>query len=199
MKSICALVHRDDLDRQSFQDHYENQHAPLAVQHFPFRRYVRNHLIDGKDLGYDTISEFWADDITAAAKLMQGPVGDIMRADEERFMNRALTAPAGADEHILSAGAPALDDGRRVAALIDWQITDEDGRSLAMAWANECASLMGGVSIDFPISWRQPPFPSRAVLWLPQRCRIDPDDALRVRFVSCRRVETPAHALCFAR
>ena len=133
MKSICALVHRDDLDRQTFQNHYETCHAPLAVQHFPFRRYVRNHFIDGEDIGYDTISEFWADDILASAELMHGPVGVLMRADEERFMNRALTAPASAVEYILSAGAPACEDGRRVAALIDWTMPDDEGRALLKA------------------------------------------------------------------
>jgi uncharacterized protein (TIGR02118 family) len=195
MKSICALVHRDDLDRRAFQDHYEKDHAPLAARHFPFSRYARNHFIDAEELGYDTISEFWADDIAAMTDLMNGSTGVIMRADEEQFMNRARTAPASSDEHVLSGGDPTLSDGTRVAALIDWQISHEDGQQLALAWGKKYASSMGGVSIDLTSSWRQPPFPSRAVLWAPQRCRVDPDDELQIRWVRCRRIETPAQDL----
>ena len=47
----------------------------------PFAKYVRNHLIDHDGLWYDTISEFWADDIEQAANLMNGPVGEILRED----------------------------------------------------------------------------------------------------------------------
>lgn len=195
IKSICALVHREDLDRGRFQHHYENRHVPLAIRHFPFTRYVRNHLLDAQDIGYDTISEFWAEDIAATAALMDGPVGDIMRADEERFMNRARTAPAGAEEHVLSAGEPALGDGTRIAALIDWHGTDAEGREAAMAWGVECASAMGGISLDFTTSWREPPFPSRAILWMPQRCDKEPGGALQVGFVRVKRIETAASEL----
>ncbi len=195
MKSICALVHREGLDRRHFQDHYENSHAPLAIRHFPFTRYVRNHLLDAQDIGYDTISEFWAEDINATAALMDGPVGDIMRADEERFMNRARTAPAAADEHVLSAGEPSIADGTRVAAFINWRGADADGRKAAMAWGVECASVMEGITLDFTTSWREPPFPSRAILWMPQRCGSAPKNALQVRFVHVKRIETPASEL----
>lgn len=195
MKSICALVHREDLDRAAFQHHYETRHAPLAISHFPFRRYVRNHLLDGADIGYDTISEFWADDIEAVAGLMNGPVGDIMRADEERFMNRERNAPAGAEEHVLSPGAPALGDGTRIAMLVDWDGDEATGKARALAWARDCASAMAGVSIDFVTSWRTPPFPARAVLWMPEDCGVMPPAGLSVRPVRVRRVETAADQL----
>ena len=37
-------------------------HALLAVMHFPFRGYARNHVLPGQRARFETISEFWADD-----------------------------------------------------------------------------------------------------------------------------------------
>lgn len=195
-KSICALVHRSDTDREAFQRYYEERHAPLGVQHFPFTRYVRNHLLDAPDTGFDTISEFWADDIAATAALMNGPVGEIMRADEERFMDRSRIAPGGAEEHVLSAGTPADADEERYAVLIRYGAADSESlRGLVLQWARDMAARTSGVSVDFVQSWQTPAFPADAVLWTP-RINADPPAELKdQRIVRVRRVETPAHAL----
>lgn len=197
MKSICALVHREGSDRGAFQDYYEANHAPLGITHFPFRKYVRNHLIDADDLGYDTISEFWAEDIQVLVGLMSGPVGDIMRADEERFMNRDRTAPAGAEEYVCSAGDPARADGMRVAGLLTWS-DGEEGRARALDWARACGREMAGVSADFASSWRQPSFPAQMVLWAPEIPSLSPPSGIAARFVNVRRCETPAEKLAGA-
>lgn len=189
MKSICTLVHRPGSDRAAFQHYYEASHAPLGIRHFPFTRYVRNHLIDGDDCGFDTISEFWAEDIAATAALMDGPVGDILRADERRFMDQSRVAPAGAEEHVLSVGPPG---DLRVATLIAGGADAAAIREGALEWGRAIAAGMPGVSIDIATAWRTPAFPAAVVLWSPQ----PPGDAPGVlagatRHLRVRRFETP--------
>ena len=166
-KSICALAHKPGTTREDFQHYYEENHAPLAISHFPFSAYARNHVTGAQLFRWDTISEFWADDIEAAAALMAGPVGKIMAADEERFMNRPLIASAGVEEVILSPGDPAGIDGRRTALLVQNATEGVDLRSTVMKWAKGFAHNMPGVSIDFLSNWTDLAFPAKAVLWLP--------------------------------
>lgn len=191
-KSICVLARRADLTRDEFQDYYEHQHAPLGRQHFPFSRYVRNHLIDSPDIGFDTISEFWAEDIAALAGLMDGPVGEIMREDESRFMDRSRIAPGSVEEHVLSGGST----DRRHALLIDWaDDADAAARADLLAWAGSIAANQPGVSVDFVQSWGAA-FPARAVLWLPDVAGLPPTpEFLSIRTVAVRRCETPAAEL----
>lgn len=196
MKSICALVHRPGSSRAAFQAYYEDSHAPLGIRHFPFARYVRNHLVDSDDVGFDTISEFWAKDIAATAGLMNGPVGDIMRADEARFMDQSRIAPAGAQEHVLSEGAPADREGRRTAILINPAAAGEGWREAVLAWGRALATNLPGVSVDFATAWGKPAFPAAAMLWLPGAPKTGAAPAaLDTRRLSVRRVETPAELL----
>jgi uncharacterized protein (TIGR02118 family) len=189
MKSICALARRSDVSRQAFQAYYEEHHAPLAVQHFPFARYARNHLLDCPDIGFDTISEFWAEDIVKLAGLMDGPVGDTLRADERKFMDQSRSAPAGAEEHVLSPGAA---DGERCALLLDW--TGDPDRVLQ--WAHQVATRSPGVSLDFATPWQEPAFPARAVLWTPDgEAASDLPAGVAARVLRVKRIETPRDQL----
>lgn len=198
-KSICALVHRPDSTRAAFQAYYEEHHAPLGARHFPFTRYVRNHLTDGDDVGYDTISEFWADDIAAAAALMSGPVGDILRADEEKFMDQTRIAPAGVEEHVLSPGAPTGPDGVRTAFLIASTVPGEGWREAALSYGRSFATQQPGVSLDFAQSWGTTAFPANAVLWVPGKAEPGAiPEALAIRRVIAHRIETPAEQLISA-
>ena len=195
-KSICALVHRPDSTRSAFHAYYEDQHAPLGAHHFPFTRYARNHIVGGDVPDYDTISEFWADDIAAAAALMTGPIGDIMRADEEKFMDRSRIASAGVEDYVLSPGEVATADGARTAFLIDMTGDRAEGREHILSWARGIASRSAGVAIDFTDSWGDPQFPAAAVLWMPGHVQLsDAPPGANVRRVMLRRVETPAAQL----
>ena len=200
-KSICALVHRPDLTRTAFRAYYEEQHAPLGVQHFPFTRYVRNHLIGGDDIGYDTISEFWAEDIAAAAELMNGPVGEILRADEEKFMDQSRIAPGGVEEHVLSLGCPANPDGIRTAFLIAPSVSGEAlssdaWRETVIGLGRTLASEKAGVSLDIVQSWAAPAFPAAAVLWSPGEVALaQVPKGLHVRRLIAQSIETPKEQL----
>lgn len=185
-KSVCALSRRADLSRDAFQAYYEQSHAPLAIRHFPFTRYVRNHLLDTPNIGFDTISEFWADDIAACAALMGGPVGEIMRVDEERFMDRVKVAPAGAEEHVLAKGNATDACGGRYATLI------VGGSSEALLDAAQAAvGSSQGVSLDLLQSWSAMAFPADAILWSPSPLRLRPPHGARiVATLRVRRDET---------
>ena len=198
-KSICALAHKPGSTREDFQLYYEDHHAPLAIGHFPFSAYARNHIIGTQPFGWDTISEFWADDIDAAAALMAGPVGEIMAADEERFMDRSVIASAGAEEVILSSGPRAGADGQRTALLVQDVDEKADLRSLVMDWARILANDLSGVSIDFTTNWTERAFPAKAVLWLPGSQQPRAPKGLLVQKLLVRRAETPASQLIGAR
>ena len=195
-KSICALAHKPGTTREDFQHYYEENHAPLANSQFPFSAYARNHVTGAQLWRWDTISEFWADDIEAAAALMAGPVGKIMAADEERFMNRPLIASAGVEEVILSPGDPAGIDGRRTALLVQNATEGVDLRSTVMKWAKGFAHNMPGVSIDFLSNWTAQAFPAKAVLWLPGwQAQAAIPYGLSTQTLLIRHVKTPAAQL----
>lgn len=192
-KSICALVHKTGSTREEFQLYYEERHAPLAIGLFPFSAYARNHVVDASGFGWDTISEFRAADIAEAAALMQGPVGETMAADEERFMNRSLIAPAGAEEVVIAPGRPAEADGRRTALLIDGPV---DLRAVVLDWAQALSRHQDGVSVDFTHGWGEVAFPAAAVIWLPgwhADCAAPP--SLSAQMLRVRHVETPPSSL----
>jgi uncharacterized protein (TIGR02118 family) len=198
-KSVCALTRREDFKRDTFQAYYENSHAVLAIKYFPFRHYVRNHVVETPDAGFDTLSEFWSENIEAAATLMNGPVGDIMRADEERFMDRSRITPAGVQEHVLSAGASTDADACRFAALLDWDAEQPNAQAALLEWATDVARSSTGVSLDLTTSWTTNVFPGRAILWTPAVTAFSHRPSwLRLKIVKVRRFETPRDELLTA-
>jgi uncharacterized protein (TIGR02118 family) len=194
MKSICALARRPDLSRGDFATYYENSHAPLALGYFPFRGYVRNHLLDNPHIGFDTVSEFWADDLAAMTGILEGPAGAIISEDERRFMDQSRKAPGGAEEQMLSDGPPADSQGIRTAALVNWPGDDGAARADLLAWGREIATDQSGVSVDFVQSWSEPAVPARAVLWAPGLVG-KPPSTLDARILRVHRIETNRSAL----
>lgn len=184
MKSICTLTRRADYSRRQFQDYYETQHSQLAIQHFPFVGYVRNHLVADEEIGFDTISEFWAEDVDKLASLMTGPVGELLREDERRFMDQARIAPGYAEETVISA-APG--PARRYALLLNWQ-----GDFDPVAWAQSHRGELPALSVDKVAAWQQPAFPAQAVVWTPERAMADAlPEQVSATVLEVERIETP--------
>jgi len=116
MKTVGLMPKRPDITRARFRNHYEDRHAPLATSKFPFDKYVRNHVVasDPDTVGFDCLSEFWVDQVDEIYKLMAGPVGEIMREDELRFVDQPNIGPAVAEE-IHVAGPPVIVERATVA------------------------------------------------------------------------------------
>ena len=81
IKAMSFVSRKPGLSREEFIRHYEDAHAPLAMQHFPFQRYVRNYVMDGQaeELGFDCITEVWFETSEDYR---------VISEDEERFMDR---------------------------------------------------------------------------------------------------------------
>src|SRR5512139_3816481 len=106
MKSVCLLTRRPGTTREAFRDYYETQHSRLGMKYFPFAKYLRNHVLESsREIDFDCVSEFYFDAGRSGGDLMATPVGEILRADERKFMDQSLIRPAGAEESIL-AGPP---------------------------------------------------------------------------------------------
>ncbi|MCB2067377.1 MAG: EthD domain-containing protein [Erythrobacter sp.] len=168
MRSLCTLVHKPGFGRAAFQHYYEQHHAPLACTLFPFAAYRRNHVLEGPDLGFDTISEFEAADLAVIGQVLAGEAGPIIAADEARFLDAARNRPAGAQQHVLSAGDRADAAGLRTAVLVQ----GEGAAAAALACARDLAQGHAGVSVDLLTAWSEPAFPAQAVIWLEGRADI---------------------------
>ncbi|CCA90282.1 EthD domain-containing protein [Novosphingobium sp. PP1Y] len=189
IKSLCALARKPGTTRGQFQSYYEEKHAPLAAGLFPFSGYVRNHLIDAPDFGWDTISEFWNDDMAGTAALLAGTVGETMRADEEQFMDRTKVVPARVEEIVLSPGARADALGLRSALLVTGTRASADIHAQVIEQVRELAEHSEGVSVDLVDTGTQ--FPASAVIWLPGEPSALPDlSGLAVTALLVRRCGT---------
>lgn len=71
IKTIIVAHRKAGMTIKEFNDHWLNQHAPLAVKLIPgVRKYVQNHLVEipGMEFQGDGVVEMWYDDIAAWRK-----------------------------------------------------------------------------------------------------------------------------------
>ncbi|CAB1367657.1 EthD domain-containing protein [Denitratisoma oestradiolicum] len=103
MKGLTLLTRREGTMRQDFRDYYENSHAPLGMTYFPFRKYLRNHILaSSADIDFDVVMESYIDDRVDVAALNSGEVRAILDVDERRFMNQGRIRSARVEEQVLS-------------------------------------------------------------------------------------------------
>lgn len=102
LKVFAFLAKRKDLDSPAFRDYYENHHVPLICSLVPPPLvYKRNYLqrgelvkLDGGSaIGFDVVTEqVFADRAAFHAwigKLSAPGIGELVRADEERFLDHS--------------------------------------------------------------------------------------------------------------
>ncbi len=107
IKTVAFLKRKEGVSREEFARHYEESHAPLALKHLPMiKKYVRNHVVDipgmeGPD--FDCMSEFWFESIEDAMKVAewaQSDAGQVIRDDENKFMDSSKTISFMVDERV---------------------------------------------------------------------------------------------------
>lgn len=168
MKALAFMPRRPDLERAAFRAYYETRHAPLALRYFEFTRYVRNHVVDGSDAGFDCISEFWPRRIEATAALMRTKVGERMREDEREFADQPRLVSSGCEE-ILLAGAPRGEDEsgvRKVAVLLRTALDAAALERALRATVERLPVAPVRVTLDRVFGGWLAPAPCDAILWL---------------------------------
>ena len=110
IKTIALINRKPGLSMEEFVKHYEENHAPLALKHFPtLKRYVRNYVVampGTEEPDFDCITEFWFDDIEGAMAVQETlgdyktEIGKIFLEDEEKFQDRGKTRSFLVDEKV---------------------------------------------------------------------------------------------------
>jgi hypothetical protein len=124
MKTLALIARRKDIPRDAFRDHYEDVHAPLAIDTLlaGTRRYVRFHLREVLlgEPGFDVVTGFWYRDAAAAleiGKRLAGSQGEPILRDELTFMDKPANTFFAASEHPVS-GSEEADAAWRAVVLV---------------------------------------------------------------------------------
>lgn len=96
IRVLTLIGRRADLSRESFRDHYESVHAPLSMALLEgATHYVRDHVagtLGRTEPFFDVLSEFGYPDESVMQAMMKRlasqEIGDPIRADELRFMDK---------------------------------------------------------------------------------------------------------------
>lgn len=162
---------RPELTRDAFREYYETRHAPLAIQHVHFTKYVRNHLIAPSNADFDVVSEFWLVDVNEAIGLDKSPAGEMLRADADRFVDQARFR-AIAEESLLAGPPRRYETGRiqKYALLLNRRAYAAEADFIADArdWGRRLAqgATAKRVTIDVTRPFPGGRFPANAILWL---------------------------------
>ena len=162
---------RPELSRDAFRDYYETRHAPLAIQHVRFTKYVRNHLIAPSNAEFDVVSEFWLADPAEAGALDSSSAGELLRADADTFVGPERFR-AVAEESLLAGPPRRYETGRvkKYALLLNRHAYAGEADFIADArdWGRRLAdgAKAKRVTIDVVKPFKGGKFPANAILWL---------------------------------
>jgi hypothetical protein len=161
-KTIALMPRRPDLSRDSFQDYYESRHAPLAIRHIHcFVRYVRNHVVCAQpEVWFDTLSEFWFENVAATRALVAWhatPDARVLQEDEARFLDRQRVVASPVMETVVfgSTGSLGTAPLRRETLLFTGNFARKERLGtafgqLAANWAKRDGLVC--VCLDLPLS-----------------------------------------------
>ena len=171
MKTIVMSRRRPELTRDAFREYYETQHAPLAIQHVRFTKYVRNHLIAPSNAEFDVVSEFWLVDPKVALELDNTAAGETLGADADTFIGQPRLR-AIAEESLLAGPPRRYETGRvqKYALLLNRRAYAAEADFIADArdWGRRLAQSAAAkrVTIDVVKPFPGGRFPANAFLWL---------------------------------
>lgn len=95
VKVMVLLKRKPGLSREEFSRRYEEVHVPLVLSHLRTKKYVRNYTIASpgtEELDFDCITEVWfanKEELKAASNFYESDVGEVIRNDEDRFIDRS--------------------------------------------------------------------------------------------------------------
>lgn len=115
MLKACTLFKRKaGMAVEAFQEYWRGGHAEVVCELPNIRRYAQSHPLLGGyrkgELTYDGVAEIWVDDTAALRDMSASPAYQAVRADEEKFIDRASMALILTDEHVIKDG-PIPDGG----------------------------------------------------------------------------------------
>jgi hypothetical protein len=150
MKTLALIARRKDIPRDAFRDHYEDVHAPLAIDTLlaGTRRYVRFHLREVLlgEPGFDVVTGFWYRDAAAAleiGKRLAGSQGEPILRDELTFMDKPANTFFPVSEHAVS-GSEDADAAWRAVVLVAAP-EGRDAKSFLAAYESEQLPKLVGV------------------------------------------------------
>jgi hypothetical protein len=113
-RAFALIKRKPGSTREELIQHYENIHAPLAIETIPnLRKYVRHYIRDcdpftadpvdlGVELPYDIITEMWFDNcqefLKGMAFLKDAVKAQRIKEDEEKVFDRASIRFVTADD-----------------------------------------------------------------------------------------------------
>lgn len=107
IKTIGLMCRKEGITPDEFRRHYEDIHAPLALNLLPMiKGYVRNHVVEvpgGVHPGMDCITEFWFDSVEDALEVVEfvdSPPGHAIREDEQTFIDSSKTISYLVEERV---------------------------------------------------------------------------------------------------
>lgn len=173
-KNIAFMPRRADFTRQAFQSYYESRHTPLALTLIRnFAKYARNHVVHARpEASFDTLSEFWFDDVQEAMKIgdfMQADASLALREDEAQFLDRPAIRAFPVEETLLSGPPRSVEtQPRPLYGLIFDAMDDGDTqlatlRQLGSEWAQSHGLLRVCLNVALQIPDMPAP-PCRAVM-----------------------------------
>jgi hypothetical protein len=169
VKTIVLFHRRPDLTRDAFRHYYETRHAPLAIRHVRFIKYVRNHLVAPSNVEFDVVSELWLAD--PAVALAASPAREILREDQAQFTTEERFR-ANAEESLLAGPPRTVETGRvkKYALLLNRRAyaCEADFIADARDWGRRLAAEAKAkrVTIDVVEPVTGGTFPAHAILWL---------------------------------
>jgi uncharacterized protein (TIGR02118 family) len=176
VKTLVLMSRRTDLTRAAFRDYYERNHTVLGMRYFRFRKYIRNHVVAPDEGPFDVLSEFWQDSLPEVYAAMAGPVGDIMREDGNRFIDRSQQRLASCEERLLAGTPRGVDPTPTRKQLLFLTAGSgamrQDFFQTVARWGAELAEAARGrivrVTMDSIAPFEGAPFPYDAILslWL---------------------------------
>ena len=112
LKVFGFLTKKAGIDTQAFIDYYENHHVPLICSLAPVPTvYKRNYLLRGNELNkeekaidFDVVTELVFPDRAAylawRAQLSKPGSGELVVADEQKFLDRSRTRACIIEERV---------------------------------------------------------------------------------------------------